>query len=241
MKFDDFEAGALRHWENVPAQYKQGVDRLVIERDARAHQDLDEIYTLGECITEGYPSDFGGPDTTRSAVVLYYGSFLRLSQMDPDFDWDRELWETLTHELQHHLEALADEDALEDFDYAVDENFKRLNGDSFDPLFFRAGEELGDGRYRVEQDVFIELDPGSLDSSASWIEFEWENTRYRLPRPVVSADVGYVRVTSGPELDGGELWVVIVPRRSVLTLLRDTLRRHPLEVSEAEAAAEVLG
>jgi hypothetical protein len=240
VKFDEFEARASALWEKVPAEYKQGVDGLVIERDARAHPDLTEIYTLGECITEAYPSDFGGPETTRSAVVLYYGSFLRLSHLDSGFDWERELWETLTHELQHHLESLASEDALEDFDYAVDENFKRLSGERFDPLFFRAGEAIGPAYYRVEEDVFIELGAGALDEGASTIVFEWDGTRYRLPRPVVTADVAYLRVSGGPDLGSGELWVVIVPRRGALHVLRDAFRRHPLEVTETEVEAEVL-
>ena len=241
MKFDEFEASALRHWEKVPAEFKRGVDRIMIERDARAHEDLDEIYTMGECITENFPSDFGGPDTTRSAVVLYYGSFLRLSHLDSEFDWEREIWDTLTHELQHHLEALADEDALEDFDYAVDENFKRLNGEPFDPLFFRVGEPLGEGRYLVERDVFIELDPGTFAADANWIEFDWGASRYRLQIPAISADVGYLRVSSGPDLDGdGELWIVLVPHRGVFDLLRDAIRRQPLEVRETEVVAELV-
>lgn len=236
MRFDEFEKLAWLQWEKVPAEYKQGVDGLTIERDARAHSELDEIYTLGECVTEGYPSDFGGPDTTRSAVVLYYGSFLRLSHLDPGFDWEKELWETLTHELQHHLEALASEDALEDFDYAVDENFKRLDGELFDPLFFRAGELVAPGIYRVEDDVFIELD--SDPGSAGPIEFGWEGARYRIGRPRLNADVVYLHVTGGPDLTPGQLWIVLVTRRGVWRVVGDALRRRRLEVSESEGTAE---
>ena len=86
---------------------------------------LPDVYTLGECVTESYPSDFGGPETTRSVVVLYYGSFFRVSRQDDAFDWEVELWETLTHELQHHLESLAADDSLIDMDYAADENYRR--------------------------------------------------------------------------------------------------------------------
>ena len=192
MRYDDFETLAWQQWEKVPAEYKQGVDRLVIERDARIHSDLEEIYTLGECQTESFPSDFGGPDTTRSVVVLYYGSFLRLSHLDSEFDWEHELWDTLTHELQHHLEALATDDTLEDFDYAVDENFKRLNGEPFDPLFYRAGTELSSGYYQVDDDVFIEMEPkSSATLTPPTIEFEWEGERYRLRGP---AAIGRCRV-----------------------------------------------
>jgi hypothetical protein len=238
VRFDDFEKLAWQQWDRVPAAYKQGVDHLVIERDARAHPDLDEIYTLGECLTESFPSEFGGPETTRSAVVLYYGSFLRLSHHDREFDWERELWETLTHELQHHLEALAAEDELEDFDYAVDENYKRLNGDPFDALFFRAGARLGRARYQVEEDVFIEIDAGALPVRATTIEFDWEGMRYRVLRPVTASDVRYVRVSGGPQLERGELWLVLVPRRGVLEQLRAAWHRRPLATTESEAVAE---
>jgi hypothetical protein len=237
VRFDEFEKLAWVQWEKVPAEYKQGVDGLTIDRDARAHPENDEIYTLGECVTERYPSDFGGPETTRSAVVLYYGSFLRLSHLDPGFDWEKELWETITHELQHHLEALASEDALEDFDYAVDENFKRMDGEPFDPLFFRAGELVAPGVYRVEDDVFIELEPGAPGSGS--VEFDWEGARYRIARPALTTDVAFVHVTGGPDLaPPGELWIVIVPRRGVLRVVGDALWRRQLEVSESEAAAE---
>ena len=237
MRFDDFEKLAWSQWEKVPAEYKLGVSGLTIDRDAKAHPDLDETYTLGECVTEGYLSDYGGPDTTRSAVVLYYGSFLRLSHLDASFDWEKELWETITHELQHHLEALAAEDTLEDFDYAVDENFKRLDGEPFDPLFFRAGQQLAANVYRVEHDVFIELDPNE-SSTGPAVEFDWEGVRYRIARPAITTDVCFVRINGGPDLEPGELWIVVVPRRGVLRVLGDALRRRRLEVIETEASAE---
>lgn len=237
MRFNEFEALAWDLWERVPEAYKQGVDGLIIERDAKPHPDFDEIYTLGECATEVFPSPFGGPDTVRSAVVLYYGSFLRLSRLDPAFDWEEELWETITHELKHHLETLATEDALEDFDYAVDENFRRAEGESFDPFFFRAGEPIADNCYRVDRDTFIEIDPGT-QSNAVWIDFEWEGCRYRLPRPDNTADVTFIRVENGPDLDG-DLFVVLVPRRSVWTSLRSIFSRTQPAIVQTEANAEL--
>jgi hypothetical protein len=236
VRYDQFESTARARWDQVPAEYKAGVDGLIIERDARAHPELDEIYTLGECVTESFPSDFGGPDTTRSAVVLYYGSFLRLAHLDSSFEWEEEIWETITHELKHHLESLATEDDLEDFDYAVDQNFQRLEGEPFDPLFFRAGEVVAENLYRVEQDVFLEIDPSRFGAD-SWIEFTWDGAPYRIPRPATTADVGFVRVLAGPDLQDDTLWLVLVPRRGALRALGDALRRRPLEVSESDATA----
>jgi hypothetical protein len=239
VKFDEFEARAWQHWEQVPAQYRAGVDGLVLERDAKVHPNLDAIYTLGECVTENFPSAYGGPETTRSVVVLYYGSFLRLAHDDPEFEWDRELWETIRHELQHHLEALATEDALEDFDYAVDQNFKRINGEPFDPLFFRAGEPLGQGVFRVEDDVFMELElaPGH---EAGWLEFEWEAQRYRIERPQSGSAISLLRVSGGPQLERGDFYIVLVPQRHLLRQLGDLLRRRGPQAHEAETHAQII-
>ena len=236
MTYEEFEARAWLHWGRVPAEYKTGVDGLVIERDAKTHPDLEEVYTLGECVTEEFPSAYGGPDTTRSAVVLYYGSFLRLARQEPEFEWEREIWETLTHELQHHLETMATEDTLEDFDYAVDENYKRLAGEPFDPLFFRAGVAVHPDGYRVEDDAFLEIERprGEL------LEFVWDAQRYGITLPHLTEGITFVRVNSGPEVEG-DFFLVVVPRRGVLDVLRAALRPQNVEVSEVEVVAEALG
>jgi hypothetical protein len=238
VRFDDFESTAWQHWLNVPAEYREGVAGLMIERDARVHPAQPDVYTLGECQTETFPSDHGGPETTRSTVVLYYGSFLRLAHDDPEFDWEHELWETLTHELQHHLETLATEDDLEDFDYAVEQNYRRLNGEAFDPLFFRAGLRLSRACYQVEHDVFIEQVSRAVPAQPITLDFEWAGTVYRVPRPLPSDDVRYVRVNGGPQIDGGNLWLVFVPRHGILRQLREAVQRRPLTVSEDEVFAE---
>ena len=135
MTLAQFEAEARNVWARIPESYKAGIDAMIVEADAHSHPDHDDFFTLGECITETYPSEFGGPDTIRSAVVLYYGSFASVAAEDEQFPWEQEIEETLLHELQHHLEHLADADELEDFDHAVEENFKRVEGQPFDPLF----------------------------------------------------------------------------------------------------------
>jgi hypothetical protein len=45
-------------------------------------------------------------------VALYYGSFVAVGDGDPSFDWEDEAWETLTHELRHHVESLAGDASL---------------------------------------------------------------------------------------------------------------------------------
>lgn len=237
-RFEAFEDAAWEQWERIPEAYKEGVDGLVVERGAKAHPSLPDIYTLGECATEAYPSEFGGPETIRSYVVLYYGSFLRLSRLDPEFDWEEELWETLTHELRHHLESLAAEDALEDVDYAADENFKRLNGEPFDPFFFRSGDRLGADLWGVEDDVFLERPVAGAPVPGAPVEFDWVGRRYRVAVPAHPGDVTYIVVDGVDSPPAGELCIVLVRRWGVGDTLRRFLRRAGVTVEEAEARAE---
>lgn len=221
MELAEFERHARQIWDAIPAQYKQGVDGLIIEAGVHHHPEHPDFYTLGECITEAYPSDFGGPDTIRSAVVLYYGSFRKVAEDDESFDWEEEIHETLLHELQHHLESLADDDQLGDVDYAVEQNFRRVEGEPFDPLFFRAGERIAPNTYRVDQDVFIEVTTPS--SAAFDYELEWEGVRYLVQLPASNADVLIAVIEQ--EMPGvpGELCVVRVRPRGVLGTLRAAL------------------
>ncbi|HEX6940930.1 MAG TPA: metallopeptidase family protein [Longimicrobiales bacterium] len=242
MKFQEFERLAWQYWDEIPAEYKEGVDGLVLERRALPHPTLAEIYTLGECVTEAYPSEYGGPETIRSAVVLYYGSFWRLSRSDPEFDWEEELWETLTHELKHHLEWLADEDALEALDYAVDENFKRVEGEPFDPAFYRSGEAAAEGVWKVERDYFLEREyaPGAAPEGA--VAFVWHGRRYRVAVPARLGDVCFITIEEGlEEPPDGEVCLVLVRRQGVGEVVASLFRRRPPEVVEAAGRAEPAG
>jgi predicted Zn-dependent protease with MMP-like domain len=238
MNFKDFERRARSVWDEIPPEYREGVDGLVVERAARAHPDLPGTYTLGECLTETYPSEYDGPDNVRSIVVLYYDSFRHVAADDPDFDWDYEIWETVTHEIRHHLESLADEDDLEEVDYAADENFKRMAGEPFDPEFYRSGEPSAPGVFEVEQDVFIEIAYPSDAEPRPWIEFSWNGESHRVSTPAELGDVCFLQIAGGVETGPYSLCLVVVRRRSGLAALRDWLRRRPPAIVEAEARAD---
>ena len=231
MRFAEFEAVAREVWDEIPARYKSGVDGLIVDRGAKPHEEDPEVFTMGECVTEEFPSDYGGPDTIRSAVVLYYGSFRAVADEDETFEWRAEIHETILHELQHHLESLAAEDSLEDVDYAVNENFKRVRGEEFDPLFYRAG--VGGavmrwgGRavsaFEVEGDVFVEL-PTS-DRYPTVIEWEWEGLSYRASLPSAEADVTYHYMENEPDIGDRDFCIVRVVKKGVLSTLRSALGR----------------
>lgn len=236
MTFEEFERRAWQEWERIPSEYRSGVDGLRIERAALPHASLPDVYTLGECTTESYPSDFSGPETTRSVVVLYYGSFFRLARQDDEFDWEVELWETLTHELQHHLESLAQDDSLVDMDYAADENYRRYQGEPFDPLFFRHGVPGADGWLRVEDEFFLEL----RRAANEYVEFEWHGRSYRAPVPEEPADVLILTIADGVPDAPGALHLVLVERtRWTETLLRLVRPRVP-HVVEHEVVATAI-
>ncbi len=214
------------------------MDGLTVRAEALPHPALPEIYTLGQCLTEAYPSDWSGPETLRSVVVLYHGSFRALAELDPVFDWDRELWETLTHELRHHLESLAKEDALEGVDYAMDEAFRRGDGEDFDPFYYQFGDEVAPGVFQVEYDFFLEQEweQAAFDAAAH-IGFAWHGKRWRILRPETLGDVHYVWIF-GVEVGPGALQLVLVRKRGWGERLKGLREEKELELWESEADAE---
>ncbi len=237
MTFDEFSHVAQEAFQSVPEAYREGVDGVTTVEAVETHPELPGVLTLGECVTQAFNSEWQGPETTRSRVVLYYGSFSKMAEDHSDFDWEGELWETLTHELQHHLESLAAEDALEAMDYAVDESFKRERGEAFDPWYFQWGEPLGEGVYRVEDEVYIErvLTAEEFECLKE-IEFTWGKQSYRLPRPKELGDVHFLVV------DRTEPYVqiVLVRRASWRQRLRGALRSEVPTILESGAEARLV-
>src|SRR5262245_13300409 len=118
MNLRDFETMVTGMMAEIPAEYLDGIAGVEVSgrtvRDPKGRG----IYTMGECI----PMDVGG-DSSR--VVLYHGSFAALARERDDFDWRGEAWETLTHELRHHLEWKAQAQDLEEYDWAAEQGFAR--------------------------------------------------------------------------------------------------------------------
>ncbi len=134
MRSSQFVDRAARLFDEIPPEFRAGVDGLVVEPEAARHPSLPGIWTLGECITDDWPDGTGGIGDSRSRIVLYFGSFQELADDDPMFDWEAELWETIMHELLHHREAAAAESGLDVFDWAVDQNFLVTRVDRSTPI-----------------------------------------------------------------------------------------------------------
>lgn len=218
MRLDDFRTLIERLKTEVPPEYLQGIVEIAVSPKAVPHPVRADVYTMGECI----PVEWSGSGADlESRVVLYHGSFAALAdQSEPgDFDWREEAWETLTHELRHHLEWRANTSALEAYDWAAEQNFARHEGDPFDPAFYRDGERMGPGIYKVDDDVFVELPPPPRGGP---LELAWHGRRYRADLPAGTRPPAFLTVDGLHEPPPGDA-VVVLPRRfSVLSLFRST-------------------
>jgi len=238
MDYGTFERLARDAFEEIPEVYRSGVDALMVSCDAPAHPTLPHVYTLGECLTEEHPSDFGGPETTRSYLVLYWGAFRALARRDEDFDWEGEMWETLTHELRHHLESLAGEDDLEDVDYAADQTFRRDEGLEYDPWYYQRGTDLGGGVYDVEGSLYIEQVWSPEDfEAADRVEFLWAGRPHAIARPGRLGDVHFVWLEGLPGATGS-VELVLVRRRGWWDAARRLVGRAAPEIHESRATVE---
>lgn len=238
MKYARFEEVAQEAFDSIPPEYKEGIDGLVVSRKVERHPTLPEIYTLGHCDTEAYLSDWQSPETTRSKVVLYWGSFLELSRLDPDFDWEAEIYETVEHEVRHHLEWLAGEDQLEDVDYAMDESFKRGEGLDWDPWYYQRGEHAGAGVYIAEDQVYLEVEmTAQAFEAADTVPFRWQGRTWEIDRPDELGDVHYVLITDGVDRLPAWMEVVLVRSRSWWEDVGRMFGSSRLRVLESEAVA----
>jgi hypothetical protein len=197
----------------------EGIAEVTVSPRAVPHPERAEIYTLGECVP--LPAGEGeSSEGIQSRIVLYYGSFAALARLQEGFDWREEAWETLSHELRHHLEWRARAPALEAFDRAVEQNFARQDGETFDPLFYLDGEPAGEAAFRVEDDVFLDRIVTEPPSVAT---VQWRGRSYRVDVPAEVALPAFLTLDGVAEAPAGDL--ILVLRRK--PGLRDLLRPHP--------------
>lgn len=217
MRLSDFEDLIHRLTDEVPEAFLEGIAEVAVSPRTVPHPLREEIYTLGECVPlPAAPDDVGRP-VIQSRIVLYHGSFQALARLDPDFDWREEAWETLTHELRHHLEWRASEPALEALDAAAEANFARQDGEPFDPGFFLDGEQVVPRVYRIEGDYFLDHQTRRLSPEAT---FAWHGHRYSVAVPPDATLPAFLTVEGVDEPPPGELVLVLRRRPSLSALLR---------------------
>jgi hypothetical protein len=212
VRLSDFESLVHRLSSDVPPAFFDGVAEVVVSPKSVPHPTRAEIYTLGECIP--LPAPDGAPaGAIQSRIVLYHGSFVKLARLDPDFDWREEAWETLTHELRHHVEWRARAPGLEAYDRAVEANFARQEGERFDPAFYLDGDSPADGVYEVDGDYFLER---VVRTPPSTLELAWHGERYHAPAPAGLSLPAFITVEGVTEPPPGDL-VLVLRRKPRLT------------------------
>jgi hypothetical protein len=215
MRLSDFESMVRRQAAEIPGEFLEGIAEIAVSPRTVPHPERRDIWTLGECIP--LPVDDGDPRNFQSRIVLYHGSFQALAHNTENFDWPGESWETLTHEVRHHVEWKARVSGLEAFDQAAEANFARQDGQPFDPGFYRDGVPLGEGVYQVDDDVFLErvVSGKLLETRVRWQGRDYDVT---IP-PEVAAPV-YLTLEGVEDPPPGELVLVLQKKGGWLRLFQ---------------------
>ncbi|MBW7915946.1 MAG: metallopeptidase family protein [Trueperaceae bacterium] len=125
MSFEEFREMVAEMLDEIPQEFLRGLGGVHVLPEARVEPDYDDVYRMGEYLDPGAEDFLGAGEGLGRHVAIYYGSFVAIADGDPDFDWEDEAWETLTHELRHHVESLAGEDWLVQDDVERARDFPR--------------------------------------------------------------------------------------------------------------------
>src|SRR3970040_931188 len=210
MELADFRTLVDRMVTDVPPEYLDGVFAIEVSPKTVRHPVYASVFTMGECI----PVE-AAEDPPPSRVVLYHGSFQELARERRDFDWRGGGGGALAPELRHPLEWGARSGDLDAYDWAAEQNFRRQEGQPFDPLFYLSGERVADGVYCVDDDLFFDREVRR--SARGGVEIEWHGHTFRTeppsrllplylaldgldPAPVGEAIVAIRRKPRGPDL-----------------------------------------
>ena len=216
MRLADFETLVGRQAEAIPAEFLEGIAEITVSSRTVSHPDRPGIWTLGECIP--LPLADADPAHLQSRIVLYHGSFQALARDTAAFDWAAETWDTLTHEVRHHVEWRARASDLEAFDDAAEANFARQEGQAFDPMFYRDGLPRPDGSFQVDDDVFVER---IVTEVPDRMELSWAGDRYEVVPPEGTSLPAFLSLEGVGEPPPGELVLVLREK----TRLQDLVRR----------------
>lgn len=181
MDLVEFERRAHEAFEAIPPEFREGVQGPVVIAEPKRHKSVRGMLTLGECL---HAPTWHAEGPLLSTIFLYYGSFAAVASRDPGFDVEAELRDTIRHEVQHHIEDMAGASQLRDYDWAAEENQKRLAGEPYAPNYWRGGE-------RVKGDEDLRMVDGDLFLEVELAKGEWDDARRQ----------GLVLTVGGEELE----------------------------------------
>ncbi len=112
MTYRQFRTTVQRMTAEIPEGFLRDLQGVHALEQEVLEEGYDDVWRMGEYLDPGPDAFLGGDAGLGRHVALYWGSFRAIAENDPDFDWEEEIWETLTHELQHHVESLAGDGRL---------------------------------------------------------------------------------------------------------------------------------
>jgi len=112
VTYGEFQDAVKVMLEDIPEEFLRGLQGVHVLEHEYPEEAYQQVWRLGEYLDPGPESFLGGGEGLGRHIALYYGSFLQVARGNPDFDWEAEIWETLTHELRHHVESLAGDGSL---------------------------------------------------------------------------------------------------------------------------------
>lgn len=133
MDIERFARIADSMTERIPSEFLEGLNGGIVVLDEAHHRPNDPkgVYILAEYITD---------EALGAYIALYHGSFAKLFAAESEEVWHKELWETITHELRHHVEARA---GMGDLDLEDEIELER----------FREEAEAPPRRYRLNRPI----------------------------------------------------------------------------------------
>lgn len=142
LDLEAFEEMANRLYDEIPPALLKGLNGgIIISEEAhRSDEDLPDVYIMGEYIDDPYG--------LGNYIILYYGSFVEVLGDEPPEVWEEELWETMLHEIRHHVELRAGVNDLDMEDLRQLEEFRRakaLGWFDAEDEYEDAGEDDEDG------------------------------------------------------------------------------------------------
>ena len=128
MTFLEFKALIEDFLDMIPEEALNGLQGVHVFEIVKPSPENPGLVRMGEYLDPGPDQFLDGRVHLGRHVALYYGSFVQVARFDTGFDWVEQAWDTLTHELQHHVESKAGNIDLIEWDRRQLEAFKRNRG-----------------------------------------------------------------------------------------------------------------
>jgi hypothetical protein len=124
MTFEQYQTRIQEYLEIIPESYFKNLQGVHVFPEVKPDPHESGLVRMGEYLDPGFESFMDGRTHIGRHINMYYGSFAVVARGRHDFDWDEEIWETLTHELQHHIESQANDRTLIEWDRQQLEKFR---------------------------------------------------------------------------------------------------------------------